>query len=120
MVRRPTFLSHPGQGVVHNCGSHSIGLDVVVLVVHPEVDELLLRPPHQHIASVHVTVLKLDSLQPGWEGQSLEQLERTNQWKKSAKQLAAHLLCNAYGKSDLPQNTESLFKRVVLWYRGQQ
>ena len=63
VVSTCTSLSDSGEGEVHNGGHHTVRLDVVVLVVEPEVDELLLCPLDQDIPSVHVSVLKLEGLQ---------------------------------------------------------
>ena len=37
-------------------------LDIVVFVVQSEVDGLLVGPPYQDVTTVHITVLKLQSL----------------------------------------------------------
>ena len=72
-----TFLSDSGEGIVNDCGPHSVGLDVVVLVVQSEVDKLLLCSAYQHIAPVHVPVLKLQTLCTQWsEGEEEDNEER--------------------------------------------
>lgn len=58
-----TFLCYSGQREVNYGGSHSIRLDVVLLVVQSEVDKLFFRSLHQDIASVHVAMLKLQCLE---------------------------------------------------------
>lgn len=63
VVSTCTSLSDSGEGEVHNGGHHTVRLDVIVLVVEPEVDELLFCPLDQDIPSVHVSVLELEGLQ---------------------------------------------------------
>ena len=51
-----------GESVVHDVDQHAITLDKILHAINTEVDELLIRPSHQHIATVQVTMLKLQSL----------------------------------------------------------
>lgn len=36
--------------------------DVVLLLIQSEVDDRIVRPPHQNVTSVHVPVFKLQRL----------------------------------------------------------
>lgn len=52
-------LFDSGESIVDYVCQHTITLDGVFHSVYAEVDELFMRPPHQHVTTVHVTMLKL-------------------------------------------------------------
>ena len=59
-------LSNPREGVVHNGCHDTMGVDEVVFIVKTEVDSVLVVGLlDKHIATMKISVLKLQSLREG-------------------------------------------------------